>query len=140
MSTKFFLADAQYMSEAEIADAERFDESALICQKSRGSTGAVYTLDIPNISFYNLPRVARVINNNNNLVIETVGALIDATREATSRVVTRHEDEQNAKVELAKLREARKWQKEWKGILPEEIPPSRSRVAEYVKKRSRKAS
>lgn len=134
MSTEFFLADERYMSEAEIADARSFSESALICQKSKGSTGAVFTLEVPNITFYNLPRDTRVVNNNNNLKINTVGDLIDATREETSRVIPRHEAEQDAKAELAELRDERKFQKEWRGILPEQLPPSRSRVAEYARR------
>lgn len=139
MSTRFFLVDERYMSETEIADAKRFDESASICQRQGCPTGAVFTLEIPNISFYNLPRDARVTNDNNDLVLETVGDLIDATKETTNRVITRYEAEQNAEVELARLRDERKWQKEWRGILPEQLPPSRSRVAEYAKRVSQRA-
>lgn len=134
MSTEFFLTDEQHMSEAEIADARSFDESALICQKSKGPTGAVFTLEVPSITFYNLPRNARVVNNNNNLVINTVGDLIDATREETSRVIPRHEVEQDAKAELAELRDERKFKGEREGFLPEQLPPSRSRVAEYARR------
>lgn len=140
MATRFFLADKHFMDQAEIAEAERFDETALVCHKSYEPAEAgkprtaVFRLELPNITFYNLPREAQLINDNNNLEINTVGDLIDATRQATSKVITRYQVEEDAKVQLARLIEERKGQKEWAGLLPERLPPSCSRVAEYARR------
>ena len=131
MSTKFFFADERCMSEDEIADANRFDESALVCEKSAGPNGAVFSLEISEIFFYNLPRDIQLVNDNNNMKIDTVGDLIDATRKAT-KIITRYEAEQNSKKEFAELRK----EKKWSDILPEQLPPSRSRVVEYVRRMS----
>ena len=135
MSTRFYLADERYMTEAEITDAEVFDESALICQKSTGPDGAIFTLEIPNIPFYNLRRESRVVNDNNNMEIEIVGISL-MLREATAKTITSHHAKRDAELILAELGDARKWQKEWVDILPEQIPTSRSRVAEYARRRS----
>ena len=135
MSTRFFLADERYMSEIEIEEAKAFDESALLCQKSRGPDGAVFRLEIPTISFYDLPRDAKLINDNNNALTERIGDLIDATRAEKSSIITRHQVEQEAKVAFARLREQRRGEeKEWAAFLPEKLPPSCSRVVEYVKR------
>ena len=123
------------MTEAEITDAEVFDESALICQKSTGPDGAIFTLEIPNIPFYNLRRESRVVNDNNNMEIEIVGISL-MLREATAKTITSHHAKRDAELILAELGDARKWQKEWVDILPEQIPTSRSRVAEYARRRS----
>lgn len=122
------------MDPDEIAAARRFDESALVCTKSVGPGGPVFTLEIDHDDFYSLPRGAKITNNNNHVKLVTIGALIDATREAISTLVTRYEDEKAAKVQFAKLRDARKSQPEWAGLIPIKLPPSRSRVVEYTRR------
>ncbi|MBI2651969.1 hypothetical protein HYX00_00765 [Candidatus Woesearchaeota archaeon] len=94
MATSYYLVDPRYMTPAEIEQAYRFDQNALICDKRldgrdpKGNQQFVYRLEAPNIIFFNLPPDVRIVNNNNDTEVQTIGDLIAQIRKTKGRITT----------------------------------------------------
>ena len=85
MTTQFYLADPRFMKPQEMELAESYDDSAFLCSRhlagtSEGKVQILYSLGIPTIILYNLPRDTRIVNNN-NAGIQTIGDLLDSIKE-----------------------------------------------------------
>jgi len=93
MGTSYYLADSKYMSPQEIQRAHAFDCNAQICHKavsrdSKGDPQLVYTLEVPNILFFNLPADVLLVNNNNDLEVKTIGDLIAQIERRKGKLIT----------------------------------------------------
>ena len=94
MGTDYYLADPMYMTPQEIERAHHFDYGAVICNKrldggdSDGRIKLVYTLEVPNIIFFNLPPDVLLVNSNNDLQVRTISDLIAQIRRNQGRVIT----------------------------------------------------
>lgn len=85
MTTQFYLADPRFMKPQEIELAESYDDSAFLCSRHcagtrEGKAKLLYSLGIPTIMLYNLPRDTRIVNNN-GAGIQTIGDLLDSIEE-----------------------------------------------------------
>ena len=93
MGTDYYLADPMYMNPSEIHRAHQFEQDTLLCHRSggrdpNGKPHLVYTLEVPNIIFFNLPRDVLLVNSNNDIHANTLGELINQIERLNSKIIT----------------------------------------------------